>query len=94
MGISNSSPLTNALFPPKTLLLILIQKNQNFHLPAMHKNIIIFTLMLLVSLSIFSQQQYLYKQVDTVDLYLETRFPENIDPEKDYPAIIFFFGGG
>lgn len=50
--------------------------------------------MLLVSLSIFSQQQYLYKQVDTVDLYLETRFPENIDPEKDYPAIIFFFGGG
>ncbi len=42
----------------------------------------------------FSQEQILYKHVDTTNLYLEVYYPEKLDTAKDYPAIVFFFGGG
>jgi len=35
-----------------------------------------------------------YKVADTTSLYMKFSYPRNISDEKDYPAIIFFFGGG
>lgn len=45
-------------------------------------------------LSCFGQEQILYKQVDTTQLYMEVFYPEPLNTTKEYPAIIFFFGGG
>lgn len=42
----------------------------------------------------FSQEQILYKQIDTTKLFMKVYYPENIDKTQQYPAIVFFFGGG
>ena len=42
----------------------------------------------------YSQEQVLYKQVDTTKLYMEIYQPELIDTVKKYSAMVFFFGGG
>ncbi len=42
----------------------------------------------------YSQEQILYKQIDTTKLFMEVYHPETIDKLKKYPAMIFFFGGG
>lgn len=42
----------------------------------------------------YSQEQILYKQIDTTKLFMEEYRPEVIDASKKYPAIVFFFGGG
>ena len=42
----------------------------------------------------FGQERFLYKKVDTAQLYLEV-YPSVInDPSKPAPAMVFFFGGG
>lgn len=58
------------------------------------KQLIIFTLLILTSFSGFGQEQILYKQVDTTKLYMEVYYPEALNTTKEYPAIVFFFGGG
>jgi len=42
----------------------------------------------------FAQKQIMYKQIDTTKLYMEIHYPEKIDIQKNYPSIVFFFGGG
>ncbi len=42
----------------------------------------------------FSQEQVLYKQIDSTELFLEIYKPEEFDSSGTYPAMIFFFGGG
>lgn len=42
----------------------------------------------------FAQKQILYKQIDTTKLYLEIYYPEKADNTQEYPAMVFFFGGG
>lgn len=41
-----------------------------------------------------SQEIFLYKEVDTTKLYMEVIYPDKMDVSKDYPALVFFFGGG
>lgn len=41
-----------------------------------------------------AQDLHVYKEVDTTQLYLEVYSPANLDKSKDYPAMVFFFGGG
>ncbi|MDL5512029.1 alpha/beta hydrolase [Arenibacter sp. M-2] len=41
-----------------------------------------------------SQEEILYKKVDTTHLFLEVHYPPNMDSSKNYPAMVFFFGGG
>jgi len=38
--------------------------------------------------------QVLYKQIDSIDLYMDVFFPKKYDDGNSYPAIVFFFGGG
>ncbi len=42
----------------------------------------------------FSQEQILYKQIDTTKLLMEVYPPAQVDRSRKYPAIVFFFGGG
>jgi acetyl esterase/lipase len=42
----------------------------------------------------YSQEQILYKQIDTTKLFLTVYHPEKIEQTKKYPAMVFFFGGG
>lgn len=42
----------------------------------------------------YSQEQILYKQIDSTKLFLSVYHPENIGTSKKYPALVFFFGGG
>ncbi|WP_339864658.1 alpha/beta hydrolase [uncultured Algoriphagus sp.] len=42
----------------------------------------------------FAQELFLYKKIDTTQLFMEVHYSEQIKPEKDYPALVFFFGGG
>jgi acetyl esterase/lipase len=39
-------------------------------------------------------QEYTYKQIDTIALKLYVKNPDHFNGKKQYPAIIFFFGGG
>lgn len=41
-----------------------------------------------------AQELIEYKQIDATKLYLEVHKPENFDSSKNYPAMVFFFGGG
>ena len=41
-----------------------------------------------------SQEEVLYKKVDTTQLFLEVHYPPMMDSTKNYPAMVFFFGGG
>jgi acetyl esterase len=57
----------------------------------------VFKLLLVIlffTTSCFSQEQILYKQIDTTKLFMKVYYPENIDKTQQYPAIVFFFGGG
>ena len=51
---------------------------------------------ILVSLNFFchAQKRVVYKEVDTIKLSLEIYYPENMNKTKEYPAMVFFFGGG
>jgi acetyl esterase len=57
----------------------------------------IFTILISLSLAntnCFSQEKILYKQIDTTKLFMEVYYPENMDISQQYPAMVFFFGGG
>lgn len=41
-----------------------------------------------------AQEQLLYKQIDSTQLFLEVYYPQQIHSSKPQPAMIFFFGGG
>lgn len=41
-----------------------------------------------------AQETFLYKQLDTTQLFMEVYYPEQMNPQESYPAMIFFFGGG
>jgi acetyl esterase len=49
---------------------------------------------LFATTSCFSQEQILYKQIDTTKLFLKVYYPEKSDKNQQFPAIVFFFGGG
>ena len=42
----------------------------------------------------YSQEKIIYKQIDTVNLFMEVFLPPTIDKSREYPSIVFFFGGG
>src|SRR6056297_1492519 len=42
----------------------------------------------------YSQEIIRYKQVDTIDLFMEVHYPENLESPGHFPAMVFFFGGG
>lgn len=59
------------------------------------KQILASCIILLLSCSYgFGQEQVLYKQIDTTQLVMEVYYPESLDKAKEYPAMVFFFGGG
>ena len=41
-----------------------------------------------------AQNKILYKETDSVKLYIVVYYPPDFDTTKIYPAIVFFFGGG
>jgi acetyl esterase len=52
-----------------------------------------------IQLNVYSQtipgyKEFTYKQIDTITLKLFVKNPDNFNSEKQYPTIIFFFGGG
>ena len=58
------------------------------------KTSITFVFLFIAYLVGFGQERFLYKKVDTAQLYLEV-YPSVInDPSKPAPAMVFFFGGG
>lgn len=44
--------------------------------------------------NLFGQTQVLYKEVDSTKLFLEVYNPPEMIPNKKYPAMVFFYGGG
>ncbi|MGQ7868759.1 alpha/beta hydrolase [Sunxiuqinia sp. sy24] len=61
----------------------------------MYKNHILTLLITLIAYSFgYSQEQILYKQINSTKLFMEVHYPEAISAENKYPAIVFFFGGG
>ena len=42
----------------------------------------------------YAQERVMYKQVDTTHLQIEVYYPETLPGATNYPAIVFFFGGG
>ena len=52
-------------------------------------------LMMLIACSLgYSQEQIVYKQIDSTKLFMEVYLPETMETGKKYPAMVFFFGGG
>lgn len=58
------------------------------------KNILIFVTVILSILFSHAQETVLYKEIDSTQLFLELYYPDDMEEGKEYPAIIFFFGGG
>ncbi|TXE13640.1 alpha/beta hydrolase [Algoriphagus aquimarinus] len=42
----------------------------------------------------FAQEVFSYKTVDTTELLMEVYYPDNMNTSDEYPALVFFFGGG
>ncbi len=55
---------------------------------------IIFCVPILFSFEAKAQELFLYKEIDTVKLYLEVYSPPSLDESTLLPAMVFFFGGG
>ena len=51
-------------------------------------------LFILVNTYSFCQEQVVYKQIDTTKLRIHIYKPDSLAPDKKYPAMVFFFGGG
>ncbi|MEM6348533.1 MAG: alpha/beta hydrolase [Bacteroidota bacterium] len=49
---------------------------------------------IICSLEAQAQELFLYKEIDTVKLYLEVYSPPAVEDAKLSPAMVFFFGGG
>lgn len=62
----------------------------------MHRNFLFASIMILMSVSAMclGQKEIVYKQVDTTSLIMRIYSPEKMDTAKQYPALVFFFGGG
>ena len=37
-----------------------------------------------------AQEEILYKQIDSTNLFMEVYYPEQLDSSKTYPAMVFF----
>jgi len=63
-----------------------------------HQGIYLPLFLLILIMSTFSicsaQTQVMYKQIDTTSLYMEIYNPDKLEAGKDYPAMVFYFGGG
>ncbi len=61
----------------------------------MHKTLI-YILILLLGYTGFSQfnNSFVYKKIDAISLEMEVCYPPDINSNRLYPAIVFFFGGG
>jgi acetyl esterase/lipase len=66
----------------------------------MNKTIVLLNLLLLIGTLAHSQEseictkRIIYKEIDTVSLFMDIYYPPDMDKEKSYPAMIYFFGGG
>ncbi len=58
------------------------------------KGLTLLLISLIMGSSIYAQERVQYKQIDTTELFMEIYYPEKIDSTKNYPAIVFYFGGG
>ena len=54
----------------------------------------IFFFSLIACSFVYAQQRILYKQIDTTKLFMEVYYPDSINEAKNYPAMVFYFGGG
>ena len=45
-------------------------------------------------LTCFAQKEVLYKRVDSSTLFMKVFFPDTMNKLGNYPAIVFFHGGG
>ncbi|TDQ16426.1 acetyl esterase/lipase [Algoriphagus boseongensis] len=58
------------------------------------KNLFFSLLFIFLSTSAFSQEKITYKKIDTLELTLEIYRPNSSKELGNYPALVFFFGGG
>ena len=58
------------------------------------KKFIILVISIVLANNLVSQEKFVYKTIDTTSLTLEIFYPKKIEKTKEYPAMIFFFGGG
>ena len=54
----------------------------------------VITIVILSCSNCFTQEQILYKQVDSTKLFMEVYKPETSNTAKKHPAMVFYFGGG
>lgn len=54
----------------------------------------LFVTLMVCSLQAQTRDSILYKQVDTISLFLYADYPPDFDTSQRLPAIVFFFGGG
>ena len=57
------------------------------------KHILTFLILIIAYSFSYSQEQLLYKRIDSTKLFMEVYYPEIIDTARKYPAMVFFFGG-
>lgn len=62
----------------------------------MKKVLILFVMTVLMANLCYSQadKRVTYKQIDTIDLFLDVYYPEEYKTTGTHPAMVFFFGGG
>lgn len=66
----------------------------------MKKNFILFILLFCLCFTIYAQpgkeisNYFVYKKIDTSVLKMEVLYPPSLEKGKEYPCIVFFYGGG
>ncbi|RAI91376.1 alpha/beta hydrolase [Algoriphagus yeomjeoni] len=53
----------------------------------------IFLIFIAIHISV-AQESFIYKELDTTKLFMEVYYPEQMVNKENYPALVFFFGGG
>lgn len=52
------------------------------------------TVVMFFAFDALAQEEIIYKTIDATDFYLEIHTPKKMKKKEQYPAMVFFFGGG
>lgn len=72
-----------------------METNKKHHQPLIGRMAFGMLIMCLLLISgLYAQERFNFKTIDSAELFMDVHYPKTDKASKDYPAMVFFFGGG